>query len=73
MDRKLTIIYVFIFFVLLLGFIGIMIWEFTGFWSAGNIKFDPSYQIYHELSGVFPTVMTFFMFVQLIWGLSFIK
>lgn len=46
-DRKLSITYILLFFAILLGFIGIMIWEFTGFWSAGNINFDPNTQIYH--------------------------
>ena len=72
-NRLLSILYILIFFVFLLGFIAIMVWEFTGFWTAGNLRYNPANQIYHELYGVFPTVMTFFMAVQLIWGLSFIK
>lgn len=46
-DRKLSILYIVIFFVALIGFLAIMVWEFTGFWSAGNISFDPSSRIYH--------------------------
>jgi hypothetical protein len=71
--RILSIAYILIFFILLAGFIAIMVWEFTGFWTSGNIRYNPENQIYHELYGVFPTIMTFFMVVQLIWGLSFIK
>ncbi len=73
LDRKLSILYVPIFFLFFLGFVGIMIWEFTGFWTSGNTEFNPHTQIYHELTGTFPAAMTFFMIVQAIWGLSFIK
>lgn len=72
-DRKLSILYIPIFILILSAFIGIMIWEFIGFWSAGNIEYDSSYQIYHELSGIYPTIMSIFMIIQLVWGLSFIK
>lgn len=71
-DRILSVIYILIFMVFLAGFISIMVWEFTGFWTAGSLLYEPSNQIYHELYGTFPTVMTFFMIVQAIWGLSFI-
>lgn len=73
LDRKLSILYIIIFFVILVAFVAIMIWEFTGFWSGGKITFDPTTRIYHELTGTLPTLMTFLMFAQLIWGLSFVK
>lgn len=72
-NRKMSIFYIPIFICIVVGFTAIMIWEFTGFWTAGSINYDPNYQIYHELSGAYPTVMSFFMVIQLIWGLSFIK
>jgi hypothetical protein len=71
--RILSILYIVIFFIFLVGFIAIMVWEFTGFWTAGHLRYDPANQIYHELYGSFPTAMTFFMAIQTIWGLSFIK
>lgn len=72
-SRILSAVYILAFILILAGFIGMMVWEFTGFWTAGHLKYDPSNQIYHELYGTFPTIMTFFMIVQTIWGLAFIK
>jgi phosphate/sulfate permease len=72
-DRKLSVVYILIFIVILAGFIGLTIFEFTGFWTAGHLSFDPNHQVYHEIYGVFPTVMSFFLIVQIIWGLTFIK
>lgn len=72
-DRILTTLYIPLFMLILAMFIGLLIFEFTGFWTGGNIDFDPHYNIYHELSGVFPTIMTVILVVQMIWGLSFVK
>ena len=72
-DRKLTVVYIPIFLVVLIGFIVMIVMEFSGIWTAGKLKFDPNTQVYHELSGVYSTIMSFFLVVQFIWGLSFIK
>jgi hypothetical protein len=72
-DRKLTILYIPIFMLLLVGFIFMIVGEFAGFWSAAHLNFDPHTQIYHELSGVYSSIMSFFLIVQFIWGLSFVK
>ena len=39
-DRGVTIFYIPIFFIFLVGFIAILVLEFTAFWSAGNTSFD---------------------------------
>lgn len=72
-DRKLTVVYIPIFLVVLIGFIIMIVLEFSGIWTAGKLNFDPTTQVYHELSGVYSTIMSFFLVVQFIWGLSFIK
>lgn len=39
-DRGATIFYIPIFFVFLIGFIAILVLEFTAYWSSGTTSFD---------------------------------
>ena len=40
-DRKLTVIYILIFMLILLAFCLLIIFEFTGFWTSGDLEFNP--------------------------------
>ncbi len=57
-SRWLSLLYILIFLALVVLMVGLLIFQFVAFWCAGNLHFDAANQIYHEFSGVFPTVMT---------------
>jgi NADH:ubiquinone oxidoreductase subunit 6 (subunit J) len=46
-DRILSAIYIPLFMLILAMFIGLLIFEFTGFWTGESVDFDPNFNIYH--------------------------
>lgn len=57
-SRWLSLIYILIFLTLVVLMVGLLILQFKAFWCAGTLHFDAENQIYHEFSGIFPTIMT---------------
>lgn len=72
-QRPLTILYIPIFFLMLVGFAFIVVLEFWSYWSSGTVTFDNETSLFHELEGFFPLLISIFLIIQTIWGLSFIK
>ena len=73
-DRCSTLFYIPIFLVILVGFVVILVMEFTAFWTSGEVKFEGSDKaLYYTINGAGPIVLMIFLIIQGIWGLSFIK
>ena len=72
-DRCLTFLYIPIFFVAIVGFVVILVLEFTAYWSNGSLSFDADKSLFYELSGAGKIILTILLIIQGIWGLSFIK
>jgi len=51
----------------------IVVLEFTAFWTSGNLSFNPEHNIFHELSGSGPVILTVLLSIQALWGLAFLK
>ena len=71
-------IYVFVLPIVFLGlgvaFYFFQILQYRSFWSFGELRFDPAVDLYHHIKD--PTknlILTFFQFIQLIWGTMFLK
>ena len=48
--------------------------QYRSFWSFGELRFDPSVDLYHHIKN--PTknlILTFFQIIQIIWGTMFLK
>ena len=57
-SRWLSLIYILIFLALLALIVSLLVFQFIAFWCAGTLHFDAENQIYHEFSGILPTIMT---------------
>lgn len=72
-SKPSTFFYILFFLAILVLFVMLLMLEFTGYWTSGSLNFTPSTNIYKDLTGQFPTIMTVLLFIQGIWGLGFIK
>lgn len=72
-QRPLTVLYIPIFFIILMAFATILVLEFWSYWSSGTVTFDGEKSLFHELEGFFPLLLSIFLIIQTVWGLSFIK
>ena len=73
LDRCLTFLYIPIFFAVIVGFVVILVLEFTAYWSSGSVSFDANKSLFYELSGVGPIILSILLIIQGLWGLTFIK
>ena len=72
--RKSTFFFVPLFLIILILFVGMVLFEFVGFWSNGRKIFLPKEYIYYRLYGFqFSTGVLVILIIQLLWGFSFIK
>ena len=54
--------------------IGMVLFEFLGYWSNGRKIFLPAEYLYYQIHGFsFSTGVLILLVVQLLWGLSFVK
>ena len=70
-NRKL-LIFIPVFIFLLTGLIFLTAFQILGVWSVGELHFDPSYPFY-ELKGFGSGFLSFLIFVEFFWGMSFLK
>jgi ABC-type sulfate transport system permease subunit len=57
----------------MLGFVIVIVLEFTAFWTTGNLIFNPEISLFHEPQGGWPIFLTILLAIQALWGLSFLK
>jgi hypothetical protein len=56
------------------GFIGLVLFEFAGFWTNGRTIFIPAEYVYYQLYGITVSpLVTAALGVQFIWGAGFLK
>ena len=72
-SKCLTFFYIPLFIVLLTGFIFLVIYEFRSYWAGGSLHFDADSSIFWEFNSAGPIVLTVFLAIQVVWGLSFLK
>lgn len=72
-SKCLTFLYIPLFILLLVGFIFLVIYEFRSFWAGGDLSFDAESSIFWEFSSVGPIILSVFLAIQVVWGLSFLK
>ena len=54
--------------------IGMVLFEFLGYWSNGRKIFLPAEYLYYQIHGFsFSTGVLILLVIQLLWGLSFVK
>jgi hypothetical protein len=72
--RYTILLYILMYLVCLALFIGLVMFEMVGMWSAGKKIFIPAEYIYYQLQGIhFSGLVTVVIAVQLIWGIAFLK
>lgn len=71
-SQKLMVIYIPIFLGILVVFILMILFELERLWSSAPIYFDQN-KVYHQFQHGSTTFWSFLVFVQAVWGLSFIK
>jgi hypothetical protein len=55
-------------------FIGLVLFEFAGFWTAGRTIFLPAEYVYYQLNGLsVSALVTVVLAIQFIWGAGFLK
>lgn len=55
-------------------FISLVLFEFTGFWTAGRVIFIPAEYVYYQLNGLsISGLVAAALAVQFIWGAGFLK
>lgn len=72
-DRCGAFLYIPLFIAFLTGFILIIIMEFRSYWTGDRLDFDKNESIFWEFKGTSPIVLSCFLLIQAIWGLSFLK
>lgn len=73
MQRPYLFSYIPIFILLTAIFLFIMVLTFTSYWGTGYSTFDPEKSLFHQIHGAFAKFMTVLWFIQLLWGLAFLK
>jgi hypothetical protein len=48
-ERKPVILYIPLFLILMIFFLGLAALEFAGYWTVGNVTFDPAVSLYYKL------------------------
>ena len=72
--RKSTFLFIPLFLVMLVGCVGMVLFEFLGYWSNGRKIFLPAEYLYYQIHGFsFSTGVLILLVIQLLWGLSFVK
>ena len=72
--RKSIFLFIPLFLVMLVGCIGMVLFEFLGYWSNGRKIFLPAEYLYYQIHGFsFSTGVLILLVIQLLWGLSFVK
>lgn len=72
-DKWGTFFYIPLFIALLTCFILLIVYEFRSFWAGGSLAFDANKSLFWEFNSPGPIILSSFMIVQIIWGLSFLK
>jgi len=68
-----TIFYIPLFIAFLTAFIMIVIYEFRSYWTGGNLEFDTTKSVFWEFNSPGSVVLSVFLIIQTVWGLSFLK
>ena len=72
--RKSTFFFIPLFLIFLILFIGMVGFEFLGYWSNGRKIFLPAEYLYYQIHGFsFSTGVLILLIIQLLWGMSFVK
>ena len=61
-----------VFFLLFMGFVVLIGFEILSAWSCGKMVFDPNYPFY-QIVGFGSVFLQVLIFIQFLWGLSFLK
>lgn len=73
MQRPYLFSYIPIFILLTAIFLFIMVLTFVSYWGTGYSTFDAEKSLFHQIHGGFAKFMTVLWFIQLLWGLAFLK
>lgn len=68
----LILVYIFVWWVFQCGLIALTAFELLSVWSIGPLRFNPESSFY-EVGSFISNLLSFLIFVQFIWGLSFLK
>lgn len=73
-ERWLIIIYIIIYSVMFVLFIGLVLFQFAGYWTGGRTIFIPAQFVYYQLRGLtVSTGVTIVLAIQFVWGAGFLK
>lgn len=72
-EKCCAFFYIPLFLAFLTGFLALLIFEFKCYWGGGQITFDNTKSVFWEFEGAGSIVLTVFLVIQAIWGLSFLK
>lgn len=72
--RLHTFMYIPLFLAFMAAFVIFQAYQYRSFWSFGKLSFNPETSIYHKFENpIFSYILSALQFVQIVWGLSFLK